>query len=189
MSSTARCRPVHDPPLGLRQIVDQRFRGFEISRGESFREPSVDLREKLARFVASGVGLPPPGEARGGAKFPRQGALSTSAVERPPEVKLGRYQCSSPSPDCANGSSMIDSPCLARRRPCARIPKNTRFRRTNPVARISFIAERRRPTPVTESPRRLNTAPLMPRAQAFQIWRPCFAERSSRMAAFASTLA
>jgi hypothetical protein len=52
------------------------------------------LREKLARFVASGVGLPPPGEARGGAKFPRQGALSTSAVERPPEVKLGRYCCS-----------------------------------------------------------------------------------------------
>jgi Pyridoxal-phosphate dependent enzyme len=53
----------------LRQIVDQGLRGFEVACVEPLREPFVDRREKLARFLASGVGLPQPGEARGSAKF------------------------------------------------------------------------------------------------------------------------
>jgi hypothetical protein len=53
----------------LRQIVDQGLRGFEVACVEPLREPFVDRREQLARFLASGVGLPQPGEARGSAKF------------------------------------------------------------------------------------------------------------------------
>jgi hypothetical protein len=54
----------------LRQIIDQRFRSFEVACVEPLREPFVNRREKLARFLASGVGLPQPGKARGSAKFP-----------------------------------------------------------------------------------------------------------------------
>jgi hypothetical protein len=42
----------------LRQIVDQRFRSFEVACVEPLGEPFVDRQEKLARFLASGVGLP-----------------------------------------------------------------------------------------------------------------------------------
>jgi len=58
-----------DHSIRLKQIVDQRFCSFEVVCVEPFREPFVDRREKLARFLASGVGLPQPGEARGGTKF------------------------------------------------------------------------------------------------------------------------
>jgi hypothetical protein len=40
----------HMPVAGLRQCVEQRLGVFEIRRVETFGEPAVDRREKLARF-------------------------------------------------------------------------------------------------------------------------------------------
>src|SRR3984893_2591123 len=56
--------------LSLRQIVDQRLRSFEVASVEPLQEPFVNGHEKLARFLAFGVGLPQQGEARGSTKLP-----------------------------------------------------------------------------------------------------------------------
>src|SRR5271167_3634277 len=54
----------------LIEIVEQRFRLFEIGRVEAFGEPAVDRCEKGPGFGVSTLVAAEPGEARGGAQFP-----------------------------------------------------------------------------------------------------------------------
>jgi hypothetical protein len=81
VARSARIQPAHERALpssrdrdrellSLRQIVDQGLRSFEVACVEPLHEPFVNGHEKLARFLASRVGLPQPGEARGSTKLP-----------------------------------------------------------------------------------------------------------------------
>jgi hypothetical protein len=63
------------PPISVQdsasliEIVEQRFRLFEIGRVETLGEPAVDRREKVASFGVATLAAAEPGEAYCGAQF------------------------------------------------------------------------------------------------------------------------
>src|SRR6266481_4136748 len=63
----------------LVELVEQRLCFFEIGGGETFGEPAVDRREKVAGLGVTALVAAQPGEARGGAELRR-----TAAQERYP---------------------------------------------------------------------------------------------------------
>src|ERR1700730_15344994 len=77
-------------PLAIVKTVDQCFCGFEIGSFETLGEPIVDRREKRNRLCGPILVAQQPGEARGGAQFPGQGALPARPTERLLVVIFGR---------------------------------------------------------------------------------------------------
>ncbi len=68
----------------LRQFVEQRFGILQIGGVEALGEPAVDRGEQRVRLGGLALVAPQPGEAGGGAQFPRLRLLRTGALDRPP---------------------------------------------------------------------------------------------------------
>jgi len=64
------------PTTGSLQLVEQRFRLFQIGGVEALGEPGVSGREQLARVLA--LIAPQPGEAGRGAQFEQLAVLPLS---------------------------------------------------------------------------------------------------------------
>src|ERR1700737_1902795 len=64
------------------QVVQQRPGVFQVGGIEPFREPVVDLREKIARFAVPVLIAPDPTKARCSAKFERECALPLGRLDR-----------------------------------------------------------------------------------------------------------
>src|SRR6516162_5546903 len=60
---------------GGRQLVEQRLRLLEIRRVETLGEPAIDRSEDVMGFAATALVATQPGEAHGGAQFPKFGFL------------------------------------------------------------------------------------------------------------------
>src|SRR5215469_14929912 len=60
---------------GSPQLLQQRLCLFQIGRVETFREPAIDGREKLAGFGSPALVTAEAGEAHRGAQFPELGLL------------------------------------------------------------------------------------------------------------------
>jgi hypothetical protein len=84
-------------PLGIVKTVDQCLCSFEIGSFETLVEPIVDRREKRDRLCGPIVVAQQPGEARGSAQFPGQGALPARPTERLLVVIFGRRRSSGSS--------------------------------------------------------------------------------------------
>ena len=63
------------------QFVEQRFCLFEVGGVEAFGEPAVDRREQVAGLGAAALLAAQPGEAHGGAQFPKLGLLLLSDAQ------------------------------------------------------------------------------------------------------------
>jgi hypothetical protein len=74
---------------GILESVEKRFCRPEIGRVEPLRKPLVDRLEERRCLGGSALIALQPGEARGGAQFPGQNAISARPVECLPEVILG----------------------------------------------------------------------------------------------------
>ena len=59
----------------LYQLVEQRFRVFQVWGAEALREPAVDWRQEVAGFFASALVAAESCEARSRTQFPELGAL------------------------------------------------------------------------------------------------------------------
>ena len=66
------------------QLVEQRLGILQIGGVEALGEPAVDRRQQLARLGGLALVAPQPGEAGGGAQFPRLRLLRTGSLDRPP---------------------------------------------------------------------------------------------------------
>ncbi len=67
---------------GLRQLVQQRLRLFQVGGVEPLGEPAVDGSEEVAGFDGLALGMPEAGEAGRGAEFPGLGLLAPCKFER-----------------------------------------------------------------------------------------------------------
>jgi hypothetical protein len=72
-------------PIGNVKTVDQCLCGFEIGSVETLGEPIVVRREERNRLCGPILAAQQPGEARGGAQFPRERALP---AQLPPTFML-----------------------------------------------------------------------------------------------------
>src|SRR5262249_54105823 len=59
----------------LCQLSQKRLRLLQDRRPEALGEPAINRREQVAGFGAFSLVAPEPGEARGGAEFPKLGVL------------------------------------------------------------------------------------------------------------------
>src|SRR6516165_4228264 len=76
------------PTTGSLQLVEQRFRLFQIGGVEALGEPGVSGREQLAPVCVLALIAPQPGEAGRGAQFEQLAVLPLS--ERYPVAIAGR---------------------------------------------------------------------------------------------------
>jgi hypothetical protein len=66
---------------GLRELFQQSLGLSQVRRVEAFGEPSVNLRERLPRFVNPALPLPQAGQAGRRPQFPGLGALAAGHLD------------------------------------------------------------------------------------------------------------